>query len=156
MTNFIVEVQNLEGTQLLEGVTVTINWDFFGSNQKIEGITDIKGIANFNINVFNTSLQVVASKNGSIDKETIQIDLLGFAHPDKVTMNLAFKPVEKIQDTVDNIANEIKNNTRNIVIVVTVVGTLFVAVWLINKAKSGDISAPKMPNLKLKEKFNKE
>ena len=156
MTNFIVEVQNLEGTEFIQGVTITINWDFFGSNQKIEGITDSKGIANFNINVYNTSLQVVASKNGNIDKETVQVDLFGIAHPDKVTMNLAFKPFEQGQDTLDNIANEIKQNTRNIVIVVTVVGTLFVAVWLINKAKYGDISAPKIPNLKIKEKFNKE
>ena len=63
-------------------------------------------------------------------------------------MNLAFKPIEQIQDTIDNIGNEIKNNTRNIVIVATVVGTLFVAVWIINKAKSGDINVPKIPNLK--------
>lgn len=148
MASFIVEVQNLDGTKLLEAVTVTLNWDFFGAPQSREAITDFKGIVKFELNVINTTLQVTAAKDGFIDKETAFIDILGFAHPDKITMNLAFKPFEQTKDTAENILREIQVNARTIVILATVVGTLFVAVYLINKAKSGEINIPKIPNLK--------
>ena len=148
MADFIVEVQNLDGTKLAEGVTVTLNWDFFGSDQSREAITNSKGVVKFELNVINTTLQITAAKDGFIDKETAFIDIFGIAHPDKVTMNLAFKPFEQGKDTAENIAREIKANVKTIVIVSAIVGTLVVAVWLIGKAKSGDISVPKIPNLK--------
>ena len=148
MANFIVEVQNLEGTKALEAVTVTLNWDFFGSPQSREAITDINGIVKFELNVINTTLQVTAAKDGFIDKETAFVDLFGFAHPDKITMNLAFKPFEQGKDTLENIGREIQVNARNIVIIGTVVGTVVIIVWLIGKAKSGEINIPKIPNLK--------
>lgn len=148
MADFIVEVQNLEGTKLLEGVTVTLNWDFFGSPQSREAITDNKGIVKFQTNISNTTIQVTAAKDGNIDKETVFVDIFGFVKPDKVVMNLAFKPFEQGKDTVENIAREIQANVKTIVIVGAIVGTLVVTVYLIGKARSGDISVPKIPNLK--------
>ncbi len=153
MAKFIIEVLNLDGTKHLEAVTVTMNWDFFGSPQSREAITDSNGLVKFELNIINTTIQVTAAKDGFIDKETVFVDWIGTPHPDKVTMNLAFKPFEQGKDTLENIAREGQKHLGTIVIVGAIVGTLVVVTYLIGKAKSGDLSIPKIPNLREDKKF---
>lgn len=155
MANFSVTVKNKE-KQLLSGVTVTANWEFFGSAQKAEVITNEQGIANFNLNVYNTTINLVASKSGSIDKESIFINLLGWAQPDKIEMILEFKPFEQIQDSTDKGVKFVTDNIRTIVIVGSIVGSLAAVIYLMSYAK-GDrkINLPSMPKLNLKNKVKK-
>lgn len=160
MASFLVEVHNNDNTLKLKDVNVTVNWlDFFGNQKKVEAITDINGQAKFSINVLHTTLQITASKSGSIDKDTVDVDFFGFAHPDKIVLNLAFKPLEKMSDTTERLGNEISANIKTIVIVGAIVGSVVTVLYVLNMAKKGEtpkfVEQIKSSAPNLKEKFKK-
>lgn len=127
MAKFNVQVRNEDNSQVISGVTVTAFYkDWLGNDQKQEEITNSLGWANFDIGVSQTQIQIEASKNGSIDKGTVFIDLFGNASPDHLILNLNFKPLEKGKDIIEDIYKNAKENVK----LVTIFGTITAVIAL--------------------------
>lgn len=145
MAQFKVIVKNLDNTVLLDGVNVTVKWkDFFNNDKKVEAITDKHGTANFNINVNQTTLTVTAKKGASIDKDTVDVNLFGFANPEILVMNLAFKPFEQGEDALEDVYAELKAHGRTIVLGTVIIGSIVGTLFIIGKAQRGELPTNKI------------
>lgn len=143
MATFTVEVHDLNDTKVLQGVTVTAKFlDFFGNDKQKQEITDSKGIALFNIGVFQTDIEVTASKSGSIDKATVFINIIGQAEPDRIVMNLAFKPLEGIQDNITGLVKFTKEQAKVLIIITGIVIGVGAIIFIASKARSTSLPSP--------------
>ena len=122
---------------ILSGVTVKAQWkDFFGGQQKVEEITDSSGKVSFNLNLFQQNLEIIASKSGSIDKETIDINIFGWANPDNIILELQFKPFEEAGDSLGDLKNLFVEHSKTIVLGGTIIGSIVAVIYIISLAKS--------------------
>jgi hypothetical protein len=149
MADFNVIVKSLDNTKFLSGVTITAEWkNWLGGSEKQELITDAQGKAYFNIGISQTTVSVQASQGGNIDKGVVFVDLLGVAKPNPLILNLAFKPLESIQDTFKDLGKGIADNVKTIVIIGAIVGSITAVLFLLNLAKNAKPSLSSVtPNL---------
>ncbi|QDI74056.1 hypothetical protein [Nitrosopumilus spindle-shaped virus] len=147
MASFTVIVRNLENTKTLEGVTVTAKYlDWFGNDKEKQGITDSEGKVIFNIGVIQTDIKITASKNGSIDKDSLFVNIAGQAEPDTITLNLAFKPLEGTTDIIKGVTDFAQDQAKVLVIITGVVLGISGIIYVATKAKSTSTNPQSISN----------
>jgi len=143
MTEFKVLVTDVN-SKPLSGKTVTATKQGFDKSA-YHSITDINGIAEFSISAWNETVQIEA-EGFSSGTTTINVDWLGKAVPDFVTIQTSFNPADQLGHTVKSLGDYFKGlGTLGIVVIALIVAVILFIV--IRKLLSGETKLPSLPKL---------